>query len=75
MLSVFPPDILDEIWDLIGSVSEGFPTFSFILTLLTGSKSNRTARYFTMKYAILIHVTDKDIKLYYMMLRDKNRMT
>ena len=26
-----PRDILDEIWDLIGSVSEGFPTYSFKL--------------------------------------------
>ena len=25
MLSFFPRDVLDEIWDLIGSVSEGFP--------------------------------------------------
>ena len=24
MLSFFPRDVLDEIWDLIGSVSEGF---------------------------------------------------
>ena len=28
MLSFFPLDVLDEIWDLIESVSEGFPTFS-----------------------------------------------
>ena len=27
MLSFFPQDVLDEIWDLIESVSEGFPTF------------------------------------------------
>ena len=27
MLSFFPRDILDEIWDLIESVSEGFPTY------------------------------------------------
>ena len=27
-LSFFPRDYLDEIWDLIESVSEGFPTFS-----------------------------------------------
>ena len=25
MLSFFPRDVLDEIWDLIESVSEGFP--------------------------------------------------
>ena len=28
VLSFFPPDVLDEIWDLIESVSEGFPTYS-----------------------------------------------
>ena len=25
---LFPPDVLDEIWDLIESVSEGFLTYS-----------------------------------------------
>ena len=29
MLSFLPRDVLDEIWDLIVSVSEGFPTYSF----------------------------------------------
>ena len=34
MLSFFPRDVLDEIWDLNGSVSEGFPTyFSRVLFL------------------------------------------
>ena len=28
VLSFFPLDVLDEIWDLIESVSEGFPTYS-----------------------------------------------
>ena len=28
MLSFFPLDVLDEIWDLIESVSEGFPSSS-----------------------------------------------
>ena len=28
MLSFFPRDVLDEILDLIQSVSEGFPTYS-----------------------------------------------
>ena len=27
VLSCYPRDVFDEIWDLIGSVSEGFPTF------------------------------------------------
>ena len=29
VLSFFPLDVLDEIWDLIESVSEGFLTYSF----------------------------------------------
>ena len=29
MLSFFPLDILDEIWDSAESVSEGFPTYSY----------------------------------------------
>ena len=28
MLSFFPRDVLDEIWDLIESVSEVFPSYS-----------------------------------------------
>ena len=32
MLSFFPLDVLDEIWDVIGSVSEGFLTYSCTLT-------------------------------------------
>ena len=31
VLSFFPLDVLDEIWDLIESVSEGFLTCSFII--------------------------------------------
>ena len=30
VLSFFPLDVLDESWDLIESVSEGFQTYSFI---------------------------------------------
>ena len=30
VLSFFPLDVLDEIWDLIESVSEGFFTYSYI---------------------------------------------
>ena len=30
VLSFFPLDVLDEIWDIIESVSEGFLTYSFI---------------------------------------------
>ena len=31
VLSFFPLDVLDEIWDLIESVSEGFLTYSFTI--------------------------------------------
>ena len=31
VLSFFPRDILDETWDLIESVSEGFPTYSLLM--------------------------------------------
>ena len=34
VLSFFPLDVLDEIWDLIESVSEGFLTYSFIIVTL-----------------------------------------
>ena len=30
VLSFFPRDVLDEILNLIGSVSEGFPSYSFM---------------------------------------------
>ena len=32
MLSFFRRDVLAEIWDLIGSVSEGFPTYFLMLS-------------------------------------------
>ena len=34
MLSFFPQDVLDEILNLIESVSEGFPSYSFITFIL-----------------------------------------
>ena len=34
MLSFSPRDVLDEIWDLIESVSEGFPTYSLIMLFM-----------------------------------------
>ena len=35
VLSFFPLDVLDEIWDLIESVSEGFLTYSCFRKLYT----------------------------------------
>ena len=37
MLSFFPLDVLDEIWDLIESVSEGFLTYSIMYDDPNGS--------------------------------------
>ena len=34
VLSFFPLDVLDEIWDLVESVSEGFLTYSWYIALL-----------------------------------------
>ena len=42
MLSFFPRDVLDEIWDLIESVSEGFPSYSCMFILV-----------FTRTYSVL----------------------
>ena len=39
VLSFFPLDVLDGIWDLIESVSEGFLTYSYIQFLTTASGS------------------------------------
>ena len=39
----FPRDVFDEIWDLIESVSEGFPTYSHIhLTILFPNNSKQS---------------------------------
>ena len=36
MLSFFPRGVLDEILNLIESVSEGFPSYSSTLTMISG---------------------------------------
>ena len=41
VLSFFPLDVLDEIWDLIESVSEGFLTYSCICVSENPSKKNK----------------------------------
>ena len=40
VLSFFPRDVLDEILNLIGSVSEGFPSYSFMLSLSEDNQSD-----------------------------------
>ena len=41
VLSFFPRDVLDEILNLIESVSEGFPSYSSKLNLKIGLKENK----------------------------------
>ena len=43
VLSFFPPDVLDEIWDLIESVSEGFLTYFHTCILSEQSRQIRAA--------------------------------
>ena len=44
VLSFFPLDVLDEIWDLIGSVSEGSLTYSYYNPKIRGA-SVKTIKY------------------------------
>ena len=50
VLSFFPLDVLDEIWDLIESVSEGFLTCSSLKNikskLLTKFKKSSSSKFF-----------------------------
>ena len=49
VLSFLPLDVLDEIWDLIESVSEGFLTYSFNILFIPVKKlgfSPKTRRYY-----------------------------
>ena len=65
MLSFFPLDALDEIWDLIESVSEGFLTYSFMSTMLfliERDKSN-IKRSYDKQILILVVISYKIIKL------------
>ena len=39
---LFPLDVLDEIWDLIESVSEAFPTYSYFLFNFDNSDRNES---------------------------------
>ena len=50
MLSFFPRDVLDESWDLIESVSEGFPTYSCSISVLSHEKLSRGKWYSVRKW-------------------------
>ena len=51
VLSFFPRDVFDEIWDLIESVSEGFPTYSCSITVLSHEKLSR-GKWYSVRKAI-----------------------
>ena len=44
VLSFFPLDVLDEIWDLIESVAEGFLTYSYKQIKKEHIKQNKTSK-------------------------------
>ena len=50
MLSFFPRDVLDEILNLIESVSEGFPSYSCINTSVENSLERRQPDFDTSKW-------------------------
>ena len=51
MLSFFPRDVLDEIWDLVESVSEGFPTYFYSITVLSHEKLS-SGKWYSVRKAI-----------------------
>ena len=51
VLSFFPQDVLDEILNFIWSVSEGFPSYSFIVSLSEDNQSDVIEAFnFTSRY-------------------------
>ena len=63
VLSFFPLDVLDEIWDLIESVSEGFLTYSFIPFSQEYSDSLLVAQLIYLSIvSCMLHVTVTSIK-------------
>ena len=67
MLSFFPRDVLGEISDLIESVSEGFPTYSCSITILSHEKLSRGKWYSVRKairsFSILPPISDLNHKV------------
>ena len=57
MLSFFPLDVLDEIWDLVESVSEGFLTYSCPRSGLSGLTGGfLLLRIFRVAFSVSPHV-------------------
>ena len=55
VLSFFPLDVLDEIWDLIESVSEGFLTYSFKVSTYLNKSTEYIQRLMT-SYIIAMEI-------------------
>ena len=75
VLSFFPQDVLDEIWDLIESVSERFPTYSCSITVLNHEKLSRGKWYSVKKairpFSILPPISDLNLKVYMLLFYAK----
>ena len=67
MLSFFPRDVLDEIWDLVESVSEEFPTYFCSITVLSHEKLSRgkwgSVRKAIRHFSILPPISDLNHKV------------
>ena len=57
VLSFFPLDVLDGIWDLIESVSEGFLTYSYNYPEQVKGLFNRRTRDSQQIYKVLLRTT------------------
>ena len=63
MLSFSPRGVLDEILNLIESVSEGFPSYSYLCTRRAHALANSTLHYFVALGTVRVYLSqDKDIR-------------
>ena len=65
MLSFFPLDILNEIWDKIELVSEGFPTYFYISYLIGFARVSSHVTPFNARNKILTAKLKKEVYLYH----------
>ena len=63
--ALFPRDVLDEIWDLIESVSEGFPTYYLVLSV-AWSFGVHLVVFLLLRYikGIVLHPKDLQVSQY-----------
>ena len=70
MLSFFPLDVLDEIWDVIESVSEGFLTYSFMSDSTDQATDTRLATINEIVGSVVLGLTNAlDLVSYHNLLR------